>query len=121
MQSSIIHKFEKSFYHVFHNYHEGNSPQPYKSQLHIKSFELFILFLFDLRYEKQFSFHQNVEKVFSYTNDGQSFPVGTNVNELTLTNKIMSNDRDDQKQFVLITMLLCLYVPIFCLCQFHFS
>ena len=121
MQSRITHKFEKSFYHVFHNYHEGNSHQPYKSQLHIKSFELFVLFLFDLSYQKQFSFHQIVEKVFFYTNDGQSFPVGANVNELTLTNKIMSIDRDDHKLFVLITMLLCLYVPIFRLCQFHFS
>ena len=80
----------------------------------------FLFYFFYLRYQKQFSFHQSVEKVSFYTNDGRSFPVGTIVNKLTLTNKIMSIDRGDQKQFVLLTLLLCLYVPNFCLRQFHF-
>ena len=68
-------------------------------------------------------FSPNCKEIFFCfdTIDGRSFPTGTLVYELTLTNKVMSYSRDDPKHFELLWMLLFLYIPIFCHCQFHFS
>ena len=122
MRTKNTHKIEKSVYQVFHSYHKANIPNLtylIKTSRDLK-FSFYFYLICVIRNSCLFT---KLFRIFFCldTIDGRSFPTGTLVYELTLSNKVMSYSRDDPKHFELLWMLLFLYIPIFCHCQFHFS